>query len=258
MAALRAAGNRGLTLISYTCRVVELRGVAKSFGRPAPRQVLRDVSLHVAPGEYVAIVGASGVGKSTLLNVVAGLESIDAGRVLVDGVDLATLDDDRKTVLRRERIGFVFQAFHLLPYLSVGDNVALPLALLGRRGAQDRARVHAMLDAVGLRDRDASSPAELSGGELQRVAIARALVHRPSLVLADEPTGNLDPGTAHQVIEVLAKAIREGGASGIVVTHSPAAAASADRVYRLTPEGLHPVENEAVRFLENDLRVQGI
>ncbi|HEY3564859.1 MAG TPA: ATP-binding cassette domain-containing protein, partial [Casimicrobiaceae bacterium] len=156
--------------------MVELRGVAKSFGGASPRQVLRDVSLRVAYAEYVAIVGASGVGKSTLLNVVAGLETIDAGSVIVDGVDLATLDDDRKSALRRERIGFVFQAFHVLPYLSVRENVALPLALQGRQGAEELARADAMLHAVGLGERGASSPAELSGGELQRVAIARALV----------------------------------------------------------------------------------
>ena len=219
--------------------MVELRGVAKSFGGASPRQVLRDVSLRVAYAEYVAIVGASGVGKSTLLNVVAGLETIDAGSVIVDGVDLATLDDDARTALRRERIGFVFQAFHVLPYLSVADNVALPLALQGRRDASDRARVAEMLRAVGLAERGASAPRELSGGELQRVAIARALVHRPSLVLADEPTGNLDPRTARDVVAVLKDAIRGGRASAILVTHSRTAAASADRVLRLAADGLH-------------------
>jgi len=233
--------------------MVELRGVAKSFGGASPRQVLRDVSLRVARAEYVAIVGASGVGKSTLLNIVAGLETIDAGSVIVDDVDLATLDDDRKSALRRERIGFVFQAFHVLPYLSVRDNVALPLALQGRRGAEELARADAMLHAVGLGDRGASSPAELSGGELQRVAIARALVHRPHLVLADEPTGNLDPDTAANVMRVLAHAIRDNHASAMLVTHSLAAAASADRVYRLTADGLHLVEAEADTLLERDV-----
>jgi putative ABC transport system ATP-binding protein len=233
--------------------MVELRGVAKSFGGASPRQVLRDVSLRVARAEYVAIVGASGVGKSTLLNIVAGLETIDAGSVIVDDVDLATLDDDRKSALRRERIGFVFQAFHVLPYLSVRDNVALPLALQGRRGAEELARADAMLHAVGLGDRGASSPAELSGGELQRVAIARALVHRPHLVLADEPTGNLDPDTAANVMRVLAHAIRDNHASAMLVTHSLAAAASADRVYRLTADGLHLVEAEADALLERDV-----
>jgi putative ABC transport system ATP-binding protein len=230
--------------------MIELRGVSKSFGRTSPRQVLRDVSLRVGRAEFVAIVGASGVGKSTLLNIVAGLDTIDAGTVIVDGRDLAVLDDDEKSALRRERIGFVFQAFHVLPYLSVRDNVALPLALLGRHGPDADARARTMLAAVGLGDRAASSPAELSGGELQRVAIARALVHRPQLVLADEPTGNLDPDTAANVMRVLAGAIRDNGASAMLVTHSPAAASFADRVYRLAADGLHLADMQAAALLE--------
>jgi putative ABC transport system ATP-binding protein len=218
--------------------VVELRGIGKSFGRPVPRRVLHDVSLHVDRGERIAIVGASGVGKSTLLNVVAGLETVDEGHVIIDGHDLATLDDERKATLRRERLGFVFQAFHILPYLTVAQNVALPLALLGRRNAEADTRVHAMLASVGLADRAHGAPSELSGGELQRVAIARALVHRPALVLADEPTGNLDPDTARTVVATMHDAIGESGASLVLVTHSHTAAASADRVYRLTPSGL--------------------
>jgi putative ABC transport system ATP-binding protein len=218
--------------------VVELRAVSKSFGGPAPRRIFSGVSLSVAATQYVAIVGASGVGKSTLLNVVAGLETIDAGSVIVGGVDYATLDDDALTKLRRTRMGFVFQAFHVLPYLSVAENVALPLALQDRAGDGARERVLAMLAGVGLRDRAQSSPRELSGGELQRVAIARALVHRPALVLADEPTGNLDPESARQVIALLRDVVRSGDAACILATHSRAAAASADVVYRLTPDGL--------------------
>lgn len=198
-----------------------------------------DLSLAIARGEYVAVVGASGVGKSTLLNVIAGLEPVDAGNVIVDGVDYAALDDEARTVFRRERMGFVFQAFHVLPYLTVAQNVALPLALQGRHGAAADARVTAMLRAVGLDGREASRPSELSGGELQRVAIARALVHAPLLVLADEPTGNLDPATARQVMRLLRDTVKESGAAAVLATHSRAAAASADRVYRLVTDGLH-------------------
>ena len=222
--------------------MVELRSIAKSFGGPAPRRVLADVSLRVGAGEYIAIVGASGVGKSTLLNIIAGLEPADSGSVTIAGTDLATLDDDALTALRRTRMGFVFQAFHVLPYLEVGDNVALPLALQGRLGTARDARIAEMLEAVGLAGRAASLPRELSGGELQRVAIARALVHQPALVLADEPTGNLDPETARQVIAVLRDAVKRHGAAGILATHSRAAAASADRVYRLLPDGLHAAQ----------------
>jgi putative ABC transport system ATP-binding protein len=218
--------------------VIELRGIRKSFGSAARRVVLSDLTLTVAAGEFVAIRGESGTGKSTLLNLVAGLDRPDAGSVRVDGTDLSALDDDALTRLRRARIGFVFQAFHVLPYLDVGQNVALPLALLGRRGADAEARVRAMLGAVGLADRAASAPAELSGGELQRVAIARALVHAPAVVLADEPTGNLDPDSAAQVIALLRDIVKREGATAVLVTHSPMAAAAADRVLVLRQDGL--------------------
>ena len=219
--------------------MVELRDVAKAFRGPPPRPVFSCLTLAVTRGEYVAIVGASGVGKSTLLNVIAGLEAVDAGDVIVDGVDAALLDDDARTTFRRDRMGFVFQAFHVLPYLSVAANVALPLALQGKGGAAADARVSAMLAAVGLHDRGPSMPRELSGGELQRVAIARALVHQPSLVLADEPTGNLDPQTARHVIALLRDTVKASGAAAVLATHSRAVAASADRVYRLAADGLH-------------------
>ncbi len=200
--------------------------------------MLAAVSLTVARGELVAILGESGVGKSTLLNLIAGLDVPDAGRVEVAGRTFADMDDDALTVFRREHIGFVFQAFHVLPYLTVAQNVALPLALLGREGRE--ARVQAMLDAVGLGERGTSLPRELSGGELQRTAIARALVHAPDVVLADEPTGNLDPESASAVMTLLREQLHAHGATGVMVTHSRAAARRADRVYMLSAEGLAP------------------
>jgi len=220
--------------------MLSVRGLTKRYAGPRPRAVLAGVDLELARGEYVAVMGESGIGKSTLLNLIAGLERADAGRVVLDGVDLTALDDDALTRLRGARMGFVFQAFHVLPYLSVAQNVALPL-LLNRTPAQDaQARVRALLEAVGLGDRAASRPRELSGGELQRVAIARALVHGPALVLADEPTGNLDPDSATQVLELLRREMRRHAAAGILVTHSHAAARTADRVLVLGANGLRP------------------
>jgi putative ABC transport system ATP-binding protein len=196
------------------------------------------VDLELAPGEYVAVMGESGSGKSTLLNLIAGLEAPDSGQVIFDGADLGRLSDDALTLLRRAHMGFVFQAFHVLPYLSVAQNVELPLALARADQGEASNRVQEILCAVGLADRAQSMPRELSGGELQRVAIARALVHRPRLVLADEPTGNLDHDTARQVLQLLCGQIKERGAAGILVTHSREAAATADRVYLLTADGL--------------------
>ncbi|HTT40469.1 MAG TPA: ABC transporter ATP-binding protein [Burkholderiales bacterium] len=200
--------------------------------------MLRNVELDLAAGEYVAVMGESGVGKSTLLNLIAGLDRPDAGTVEVDGTDLAVLDDDALTRLRAAKMGFVFQAFHILPYLSVSQNVELPLRLLHVAQAEARERALQTLTGVGLADRGASMPRELSGGELQRVAIARALVHRPKLVLADEPTGNLDLDTAREVLAVLRQQIKESHAAGLLITHSPAAARTADRICVLTADGL--------------------
>ncbi len=218
--------------------MLTLSRVRKHFAGARPRVVLDEVSLDLAPGEFVAVIGESGVGKSTLLNLIAGLDHPDAGSIVFDGVDLASLDDDHLTLLRREKIGFVFQAFHVLPYLDLAANVALPLQLLGEDARAIGTRVRDILEAVGLGDRLASLPRELSGGELQRVAIARALVHRPKLLLADEPTGNLDPETAGDVLALLHRSVAESGAGCLLVTHSMQAANGADRILRLTPRGI--------------------
>ncbi|MEO8718186.1 MAG: ABC transporter ATP-binding protein [Burkholderiales bacterium] len=215
--------------------MLRLSGVSKRFGG---RTVLKAVSMEVAPGEQVAVLGESGIGKSTLLNVIAGLEPVDSGSIAYDGFEIAALSDDAATQLRREQFGFVFQAFHLLPYLTAEQNVGLPLLLRGLEAAEIRRRARTLLGAVGLGGRESAMPRELSGGERQRVAIARALVGEPRLVLADEPTGNLDPENARQVLEVLRGQVKQHGAAGILVTHSEAAAATCDRRYRLDADGL--------------------
>ena len=218
--------------------MLSIRQLAKTYAGPQQRTVLTGIDLELVPGDYVAVMGESGIGKSTLLNLVAGLDRSDAGSIALDGVELATLDDDALTAVRRVKMGFVFQAFHVLPYLTVAQNVALPLSLVGVPVAEAEAKVMAMLAAVGLAERSASMPRELSGGELQRVAIARALVHGPRLVLADEPTGNLDPESAGQVLRLLRDQVKANHAAGILVTHSRTAAETADRILVLTREGL--------------------
>jgi putative ABC transport system ATP-binding protein len=212
--------------------VLKLVAVAKRFGA---RTVLQRISLELAAGEYIAILGESGIGKSTLLNVIAGLEPVDSGEIFFEGANLTAMDDDALTLLRREHYGFVFQAFHVLPQLSVEQNVALPLVL---RGIRDEARVRRAVADVGLSGREGSAPRELSGGELQRVAIARALVGEPKLVLADEPTGNLDPENARNVLELFRRQVKDRGAAAILATHSEQAAAGCDRRYRMSAEGL--------------------
>jgi putative ABC transport system ATP-binding protein len=196
--------------------------------------------LELAAGDYVAVMGESGIGKSTLLNLIAGLDRPDSGQVFLDGADLCVLGDDALTLIRRKHMGFVFQAFHILPYLSVAQNVALPLALNGIGNKAMHRRVGALLDSVKLGERGESMPHELSGGEMQRVAIARALVHKPRLVFADEPTGNLDPESAKEVLALLRECVKGQGSAGILVTHSSAAARTADRTYVLTQKGLRP------------------
>ncbi|ODS61087.1 MAG: ABC transporter ATP-binding protein [Acidovorax sp. SCN 68-22] len=214
---------------------LRVAGLAKRYGDSV---VFEQVAFSVAPGEFVAIAGDSGVGKSTLLNCLAGLDDWSAGSIHHGDTDLGTLDATGRALWRRAHVGFVFQAFHVLPHLDVAQNVALPLMLLGQKATE--ARVADMLDAVGLAGLGARLPQQLSGGQLQRVAIARALVHRPGLLLADEPTGNLDPGTATRVMELLAQQTRAHGAALVLVTHSDAAAARADRVLRLTATGIRP------------------
>jgi len=211
--------------------MLELDQLTKSYGG---RTVLAELSHVFKAGEFVAIMGESGVGKSTLLNLIAGLDTPDGGRVIIDGTPISNLDDDAATRLRRTRMGFIFQAFHVLPHLTLRQNVALPL-LLNKAPLE---RADAMLDAVGLHGRGSDFPRQLSGGEMQRVAIARALVHRPALLLADEPTGNLDPETAGTILQLLRDETRAHGAGAIMVTHSHAAAAMADKVLLLTHSGL--------------------
>ena len=211
-------------------QTLRVQGLAKHYGSTP---VFAGVDFAVQPGEFVAIVGDSGVGKSTLLNCLAGLDTWDSGHILHGSTDLGLLDETQRALWRRIHVGFVFQAFHVLPHLDVAHNVALPLLLLQR---PDPERVAQMLAAVGLGDLGARLPAQLSGGQLQRVAIARALVHRPSLLLADEPTGNLDPGTAARTMDVLLAQTREHGAALVLVTHADAAAARADREVRLTAQ----------------------
>ena len=211
---------------------LDIQQLAKHYG---DSPVFRNVSMSLAPGEFVAIVGESGVCKSTLLNCMAGLDSWDHGSVHLQGHNLGELNDEQRALLRRRHVGFVFQAFHVLPHLDVAQNVGLPLLLLGQH---DDARVQHMLDAVGLSGLGERLPQQLSGGQLQRVAMARALVHRPALVLADEPTGNLDPATATRVMDALLTQTRAQGSSLVLVTHSEAAAARADRVLKLHADGL--------------------
>jgi putative ABC transport system ATP-binding protein len=215
--------------------VLEARGLTKRYG---DTPVFAGIDLRLEAGELVALLGESGCGKSTLLNCLAGLDSLDRGQVLLGGQDITALPEAAQAGLRRQQLGFVFQAFHVLPHLTVADNVALPLLLLHR---PDPARVAQMLAAVGLGELVGRLPRQLSGGQLQRVAIARALVHKPTLVLADEPTGNLDPRHAQQVLDLLRAQCKQEGAACLLVTHSERAAAAADRCLLMDErEGLRP------------------
>ena len=241
-----APRRRGLpiTILADQAHMLSIRNLSKSYGGAPGRRVLSDINLELAAGDYVAIMGESGIGKSTLLNLIAGLDTPDAGSVRLDGAELTALDDEARTLLRRRRIGFVFQAFHLLPHLTVEQNVALPLRLIGAPEQEVRDRTREMLAAVGLQDYAASYPRELSGGQMQRVAIARALAHRPRLVLADEPTGNLDPESAAQTLALLREQVAANAGAGILVTHSAAAAATAQHVFTLGAAGLRPRDSK--------------
>jgi putative ABC transport system ATP-binding protein len=221
--------------------VLRLENLAKRYSPDTP-PLFEGLNLELRAGEYLAVMGESGVGKSTLLNLLSGLDRPDSGRVLIEGTDLSALDDDAATLLRRRSIGFVFQAFHVLPYLTVLQNVALPLDLLGIREPERGRRADEMLQAVGLGGLAERPARELSGGEVQRVAIARALVHQPRLVLADEPTGNLDPRNATQTLRLLREQIKGNAGAGILITHSRAAAETADRILLLDAQGLHRLE----------------
>ncbi len=218
--------------------MLSIQGLSKRY---AGHAVFEGVGLDLAAGEFVALLGESGVGKSTLLNCIAGLDQADSGRVQLAGREITALSADDAALLRRRQLGFVFQAFHVLPHLSVAENVALPLWLLGQTRAAGLVQAQSALESVGLQGLGERFPAQLSGGQLQRVAIARAVVHSPKLLLADEPTGNLDPSTAARVMQALVDRVHHTQAACLLVTHSAAAAAHADRVLRLTAKGIEAV-----------------
>jgi putative ABC transport system ATP-binding protein len=215
-----------------------ISNLSKTYTAAAARRVLNDVSLSLAPGDCVAIMGDSGVGKSTLLNIIAGLDTPDSGQISIENHSLIEMDEQARTLFRRARIGFVFQAFHLLPHMTVAGNVGLPLALNGVAEQLSHQRVISLLAAVGLADRAHSFPRELSGGEMQRVAVARALAHSPALILADEPTGNLDEESASHVLSLLREQVKQSNAILILVTHSLTAAHAMDKILQLTSRGL--------------------
>ena len=213
---------------------VEVRGVVKSYAAPGGRlDVLRGVDLDIAQGEMLAVVGASGVGKSTLLHVIGGLDALDAGTIRIGDAVIDRMDDEARVRFRNRHVGFVFQFHHLLPEFTAVENVAMPLLIAGEAAADARARAEALLDRVGLAGRLAHRPGALSGGEQQRVAVARALVCRPSILLADEPTGNLDEATGAELQALLGEMHREHGLTSVIVTHNPTLAAGCDRVVRL-------------------------
>lgn len=218
-----------------------LESIAKIL--PNGRELFVDINLSLSPGEFISIQGESGIGKSTLLNLAAGLDTPSAGDVTVAGQSLIGLSETQLTTLRGQKIGFVFQAFHVLPFLNLIQNVSLPAILTGDTRDLALNKAADLLDKVGLGERTHSLVSELSGGELQRVAIARALVHSPTLILADEPTGNLDPSTSSEVMDLLARTVKSTGAAMILVTHSAIDAASADRRLIMTATGMRDLHD---------------
>jgi putative ABC transport system ATP-binding protein len=211
---------------------IELRRVSKLYREgDTERAVFRDVDTSIEPGQIAVVIGRSGSGKSTLLNLISGIDLPTSGHVVVHGTDITALRERDRTLFRRERIGFIFQFFNLIPVLTVEENLLLPLELTGQDDAAGRARARRLLDRVGLADRAGSFPDRLSGGEQQRLAVARALVHDPALVLADEPTGNLDADTAAVVLDLLDRMVREQGTTVVMATHSREVVGVADRVF---------------------------
>ena len=238
MSALARRGGR------VPAALVELAGVAKTYREGDRDQtVLRDVDATVARGELVVVVGRSGSGKSTLLNLIGGIDQPTAGEIVVDGVPLTGVSEEARTRFRRGRIGFVFQFFNLIPTLTVAENLLLPLELNGRTGVAARRTALQRLEEVGLADRATAFPERLSGGEQQRVAVARALVHDPLLVLADEPTGNLDLETGRQVLELLDRLTRQAKKTMVMATHSREVVGLADRVLVIRDGRLVPAES---------------
>lgn len=234
----------GVQFVGGSSAAIELRGVSKHYREgDRTRAVLDGVDATIGRGEFVALLGPSGSGKSTLLNLISGIDLPTAGDVVVDGIDLTRLGERDRTLFRRRHIGFVFQFFNLLPTLTVEENLLLPLELNGEIGRRERERVASLLDKIGLGDRAKSFPDRLSGGEQQRIAVVRALIHEPSLVLADEPTGNLDQKTGHQVLQLIDELVRSAGKTLVAVTHSEALAEGADRVLML--QGGRLVERSA-------------
>ncbi len=222
---------------------ITARGIVKAYATATgPLEVLRGADLDVSQGEMVAIVGASGVGKSSLLHVLGGLDAFEAGTVSIGGADIHAMTDEARVRYRNRHVGFVFQFHHLLPEFTALENVEMPLRIAGTPAAERRARAQELLARVGLADRATHRPAALSGGEQQRVAIARALVARPTVLLADEPTGNLDEATAADLHRLLKEMHAEHGLTSVIVTHNPILAAACDRVLRLEGGRLVPVD----------------